>query len=288
MSAQTAVGVLLRKRLRWSAPELFNDPFEFKNPSEFAFEWRDLEQPLLDTLARLVTQKEEPELLPNGPTADNIKSDRIRYRWTGLEVQDIRRMYQPGIAALIDRFRADTSHHSRWAEMKREYRVLCFAETETNILLWSHYASSHKGIVLAFEPCTLPLSDLAAARKVSYSKDVPFPVTLQDMLLYLTSQAPKPKSDDAFVKSVFTKSEDWSYEKEWRILRKASEIGPDRFIDLPFPPEELVAVYLGCRVSESSKEEIIAAAGTFSAPIAFFQMIDEPKRFELTPIPIAL
>src|ERR1700678_345695 len=272
MSAQTAVSVLLRKRLRWSAPEIFNDPFEFKNPSEFAFEWRDLEQPLLDTLARLVTPTEEPELLPDGPTADNIKSDRIRYRWTGLEVQDFRRMYQPGIAALIDRFRADTSHHSRWAEMKREYRVLCFAETETNILLWSHYANSHKGVALGFE--VQSGSDLQAVRKVSYSKDVPFPVTLQEMLLYLTSQAPKPKS------------EDWSYEKEWRILRKASEVGPDRFIDIPFPPEELVAIYWGCRASESSKEEIIAAARTFPAPIKFFQMIDEPKRFELTPVPL--
>jgi Protein of unknown function (DUF2971) len=286
MSAQTAVSVLLRMRLRWSAPEIFNDPFEFKNPMEFAFEWRDLEQPLLDTITRLVTQKEEPELLPDGPTAENIRSDRVRFRWSGLEFQDIRRMYEPGISTLVNRFRSDTSYHSRWSEMKREYRVLCFAETETNILLWSHYASSHKGIVLAFEPCAPPRSDLAAARKVSYSRDVLFPVTLQDMLLYLTSQAPKPKSDDAFVKSVFTKSEDWSYEKEWRILRKVSEVGPDRFIDLSFPPEELVAIYLGCRVSESSKEEIIAAARTFPAPLTFFQMKDEPKRFELTSIPI--
>jgi hypothetical protein len=282
MSAQTAVSVLLRKRLRWSAPELFNDPFEFKNPMEFAFEWRDLEQPLLDTITRLVTQKEEPDLVQDGPTVENIRGDRLRYKWTGLDVDDVRRGYEPFIKTLLEKRSLDDWHHRRWAEMKREYRVLCFAETETNILSWSHYANSHKGVALGFD--AQPRSDLAAARKVSYSKDAPFSVTLDEMLLFLTSQGPKPKSDDAFVKSVFTKSEDWFYEKEWRIFRTVSEVGPDRFIDLPFPPEELVAIYLGCRVSESSKEEIMAAARTFPAPVTFFQMMDEPKRFELTPI----
>jgi len=41
-TAETARSILLSGSLRWSAPELFNDPFEFKNLFALGFELKDL------------------------------------------------------------------------------------------------------------------------------------------------------------------------------------------------------------------------------------------------------
>jgi hypothetical protein len=72
-SAQTAASILLRKKLRWSAPELFNDPFEFKSPFQFNFDWRAVEISFTEEITRLITQDTEPELLEEGPTTKEIR-----------------------------------------------------------------------------------------------------------------------------------------------------------------------------------------------------------------------
>jgi hypothetical protein len=59
---------------------------------------------------------------------------------------------------------------------------------------------------------------MLGAREVEYSKEVPFAVTLEQFLLYITGQGPKPHSPEALVSSVYTKSSDWFCENEWRIL----------------------------------------------------------------------
>jgi len=107
-----------------------------------------------------------------------------------------------------------------WRQMKRQWRVLCFSEVPSNILRWSHYAHYHEGVVFAFEPRGGVRSPLLAARAVHYSKKVNTAASLGDFVLFLTSQCPKPSNSEAFEKSVFCKSEDWSYEKEWRSSRR--------------------------------------------------------------------
>ena len=86
--------------------------------------------------------------------------------------------------------------------------------------MWSHYADEHRGAILEFQPKIELATELLGALEVEYSKEVPVAVTLEQFLLYITGQGPKPHSPNALVKSAFTKSSDWSYENEWRILNK--------------------------------------------------------------------
>jgi hypothetical protein len=74
--AKTAELILQNRRLRWKAPERFNDPFEFKSPLEFGFEWEDLELHLTEEFTRLVTQDIEPEL---------IEGDQLREKFESFE-----------------------------------------------------------------------------------------------------------------------------------------------------------------------------------------------------------
>jgi hypothetical protein len=281
-SAQTATSILLRKKLRWSAPQLFNDPFEFKSPFQFNFDWSVVEVSFIQEMTRLITQETEPELLEDGPTAGVIKISRKLYK-AAPDLDSLTESRRQIAAQISEREKApELLYAQKWHEMKRKYRVVCFSEVATNILIWSHYADSHKGVVLGFQ------SNEGFARKVSYSRDVPSPVTEEDYVGYLTSQRPKPRPKDAFTKSIYTKSEDWIYEQEFRGFRMSGAAGDGLFDDIEFDPGGLKEIYFGCRILTSSQEEIIAASRTFQAPILFFQMLDEPGRFELTPVKLEL
>jgi hypothetical protein len=79
------------------------------------------------------------------------------------------------------------------------YRIYCLAEKPDVPLMWAHYSSSHTGICLEFDARRAPFS---AANKVKYVSAYP----AYDVL-----------ASDNYV-SLFTKSADWSYEAEWRLI----------------------------------------------------------------------
>jgi hypothetical protein len=283
--AETAVTILRNQTLRWKAPELFNDPFEFKSPFEFGFEWEELESPLLDEMTRPVTQPEQPELLEDGPTTSQIRNWRITYAASRQSPGDLRREFEGVVASIVKRLRkGDYGYDQLWRRFKREYRVLYFSAVANNILMWSHYAHSHTGAVLAFEPRVESKSGLSAAKAVTYSMQVSTAVSLEEFIAFLTSQRPKPKNEMALQRSAFLKSLDWDYEEEWRVLDEATIVGVELFSDRPFDPDELVAIYFGCRTTRESKDKIIEAARSLGKQISFFEMRDERIRFELTPV----
>jgi hypothetical protein len=69
--------------------------------------------------------------------------------------------------------------------------------------------------------------------------------------------------------STFTKSPDWSYEREWRItsFKRPTDTGP--FTDYKFHEKELVAVYLGPMISAPDREVVTALAAEFPAAVAW-------------------
>jgi Protein of unknown function (DUF2971) len=287
-SAETAEKILCNRTLRWSAPALFNDPFEFKSPLEFGFEWEELEEPLLEEITRLITQPEPPELLEGGPTTYVIRNARIAYAASHETPSDIRKRYRGTVTSIINWLRRDDDRYRQiWPRLKRQWRVLCLSEVPSNILMWSHYGNSHQGVVLEFEPRVELRSTLVGAKEVQYSKEVNTAASLKDFVAYVTSQGPKPIKPDSLERSVFRKSEDWAYEKEWRIVVKDVRPGAELFLDRPFDATELVAIYFGCRAFEKIKVEITTIAKALGTPVSFFEMRDERIRFELTPVKLS-
>jgi Protein of unknown function (DUF2971) len=284
--AKTAELILQNRSRRWNAPERFNDPFEFKSPMEFSFEWEDLELHLVEEFTRLVTQSIEPELVEGGPTTQEIREFRTEYKESRPDMNHVQAVFrQP--AAILTRMQKEKDLDARefWQRMKREYRVICLSALPDNILMWSHYSESHKGIAFGFKPQSAS-SWLFAAKPVLYSKQVPSAASLEDFVAFLTSQRPQPRNEMAFQNAVFTKNLDWSYEQEWRVLAKDTTAGDELHSDWPFDPAELVSIYFGCRMDRESKDRIIAAARKLGTSISFFDMQDERIRFELTPLPL--
>jgi hypothetical protein len=140
-----------------------------------------------------------------------------------------------------------------WArEQLKTPLVLCLTETPSNILMWAHYANCHTGVVLQF--ASLESSSWAAARPVAYREKMPLLFDHDELLKFLTGRTAIDK-ERFRLESVLTKSTDWRYEREWRVVWYGKE--EIDYEDTKFDPTELTGIYLGCRTSRSDADKFV-------------------------------
>ena len=130
------------------------------------------------------------------------------------------------------------------------HRVCCFSETNSNILMWSHYAKSHQGICLCFKTkqngnghfLTLD-SKQHILFPVEYKKAMPDKVNL----LY-------EGNNNLLSKFMFTKYSDWEYEQEYRIIlfEDIFETGYTK----KFRKDDLEGIIFGLNVKPENIKEI--------------------------------
>jgi hypothetical protein len=141
---KTALKILENKTLQWSAPDLFNDPFEFKSPFEFEFAWDELKEPVLQHLAVKITQRKPPALAAGNPVAPIIET-----AWSlhmGKRPEQIRNLIEKPFEKLCKAWaKISDSDRKVWAQMKEDYRVLCFSAVNDNILMWHIRRRNIKG-----------------------------------------------------------------------------------------------------------------------------------------------
>lgn len=117
--------------------------------------------------------------------------------------------------------------------------LMSLSEIDDNILLWSHYGCNHQGFTIGLKTESLVYSDnFDYLEPIYYSKEYPIIKGTEDTTL-------------RFYKRFFSKSELWSYEKEWRLTKNHIE---NRKIRLP--EDAISKIILGCRISEKNANEI--------------------------------
>ena len=82
------------------------------------------------------------------------------------------------------------------------------------------------------------------------------------------------------LKKRVTKSLDWAYEKEWRVVLKAQNENND-FDYRSLFEDELDSIYLGCRMSDKDKSAIIDLVHTTRKNIKVFESRKNDLKFEL-------
>lgn len=221
------------------APSSLNDPFEC-SPS-FAFTHEP--EKIMAQLVRAI-RKQNPSLTHNSAVADATTiylKGRHRDPQTWLDLkQDLIRKY------------------------RSELGLYCLTERRDSILMWSHYAADHTGYCLEFE-ATDYTPVFGAAQQVSYSKSYP------EIDFYNTPEEERLKL------SLLTKFEDWSYEREWRIIDHKNGPGCRQY-----PPELLKSVTLGLRMKDEPKAQIQSWLKKRPSPVRVFQAVQSESRFELT------
>jgi len=127
--------------------------------------------------------------------------------------------------------------------IQEQVGVVSLSGTCDNLLLWAHYASAHTGICIEFRASEAAHVDLffGSSLPVEYQKERPVIQFCRDGV------------KESVQKALLTKSTDWEYEKERRIIKQDRHVDPH----FAFAPEIITAVYLGCRISTQHKSIVV-------------------------------
>jgi hypothetical protein len=113
-----------------------------------------------------------------------------------------------------------TEEIDNFEQKLKNYGVLSLAENAKDILMWSHYSENHKGLCIEFERNeSNELGDKTKTKNVNYTKNYP---SLSPKALLSTEDI-----ESSLIRVLYTKSEHWSYEKEWRMfVPKGNKVYP--------------------------------------------------------------
>jgi hypothetical protein len=127
---------------------------------------------------------------------------------------------------------------NRILEIVKETGILSLAKNSLSMLLWAHYANSHRGVCIGFKRTnTNNLGDGNITKSITYPKRAGsskgYPILKIDA---------KNTVEDIVEKIIFTKAKVWNYEIEWRSLKKHG----DQKYKIP---GEIERVLLGDKIS---------------------------------------
>ena len=186
--------------LTYSIMDLFNHGFTSELQDIFSNEWRDEEK---------LTNAEKNQILNSEDTLTSFMSTIVNKN------EEIKSAHKNEIKSEIY-----NGIHNAIYEMfkplsdinKKSMVVSCFSELNDSMLMWSHYANCHKGFCLEYDFTSLPCSDIRT--------ELLYPVIYQNDLLNVTQymQIDVLKNNIFGLRAAITKSTEWEYEKEWRIV----------------------------------------------------------------------
>jgi Protein of unknown function (DUF2971) len=135
-----------------------------------------------------------------------------------------------------------------WHKGVRAVGVVSLTERADDMLMWAHYANSHRGYCLELDATIQPFS---LAWRVHYAKERPI-FRLFD-----------PDRDDFIARSLLHKADFWDHEREWRMVRPV-EMGP-----AVFPPHVLKSIIFGANVADEDEAALRKVASEREIPVAF-------------------
>ena len=145
------------------------------------------------------------------------------------------------------------------AVLNQHVGIMCLNEVPDSILMWGHYTDNHRGFVVGFD------SDHAFFSKRKTREDE------FGFLRQVNYQRERPRvvlSDTSSPIWFNTKSDQWAYEKEWRMVRVLSECDSREenatfpFCLFGFPEDAVLEIIIGLRSTSSliQRLEFLAAA----------------------------
>lgn len=222
--------ILINQSLKFSNPTTYNDPFDCN------------------------------EKLLNIAYSDKLVDQTIAKIGLGLSRQQRRELKRE--------WSNPANFHKIMREVRQEYKLACFSETNDEVLMWSHYAESHSGICIGFN---FPYH--------YESKFILCSVKYLNEILPIDAQTDKLR---IILYWLTTKSIAWSFEKEIRAITKAQIVGDHEFVN--YDPKYIKEIIFGCKVSDNQIKESLhklKKANLNNGEIIFKKMKINEKSFLL-------
>lgn len=282
VTAKVAKIVVSTRKLRWSSPVLFNDPFDITQELRLAFDEGALNRALASRLASMIegadaSQVTNPAVGLMVRLAMNAPEEKRKI--IARELRETSRVTTAGQIEAMAMLKAT------WKEMVPRFRVICFSELNDVTPMWLHYADGYKGVALEFTAVDEVDSPLLVARPVTYQDDPP---GIANVDAWVDRLIGKPGADywDLFSELEYIKALPWSYEKEWRIASFARPGETGLFADYGFFTRELTGIYFGPKCEQADREDLIGMLRYGLEHVATFEAIPRivESRFSFKPI----
>lgn len=166
--------------------------------------------------------------------------------------------------------------------MFKKLGMACFTSTYESELMWAHYADSHQGLCIEYT------ANLAQIEKNTDFVLLPVTYTNRRPTFYLRDTILAP--DRLLTAYLATKSLQWSYEEEYRLIGTNTlpeecrdKNGPPAFVPVPkgLRPS---AIFVGCRAHCIAQESAVNAAQRLG--IRCYQMEADGMQFRLNCVPL--
>lgn len=277
-TSNTANIILSSGKLRWSAPELFNDPFDHQVTYKFQYALQELVDELLKVQQAIIFGPEEPQFAIQTPLG--VMCSLLRGKFAdGVHKKEILSELRQGCIETSEKMEQYERELNKQALASiSQFRVLCLSETHRNVVMWSHYADEHKGAVLKLN-CIENVDDtILLARRVKYVKNFPSFLTIEDWVNHIFGlrpiDIPKMLMDLAYYKH-----KNWKYEREWRVAMPSHE--HDRVIDVQHHHPIFGSLYLGCRMPAQEQNKLITTARSNYPDMKIYRAMQSEKAFTL-------
>lgn len=125
------------------------------------------------------------------------------------------------------------------------FGICSLTEKNDSLLMWSHYADSHRGFCVELDGKELRkiglnyrlINEVIIIEKVTYSQTYP------------VVNPYKIRNHGELLGWIITKSSDWEYEQEWRMIYAEH---PNEVVE--FPDKIMKAIYLGVNCSKENED----------------------------------
>ena len=171
---------------------------------------------------------------------------------------------------------------STWETLRTQTGISCLSESEKSLLMWAHYANNHRGICVEYDLLEINKQLRFSAIPVIYSAD-------RVCFRSITEDSIEKDSLSVFIESVSSKSLEWSYEKEWRIIRdhvacgdKWDDAKKGALLDMISP----ASITLGCQAEDSFERAVSIYCQ--ENKINLYKMEKDESLYQLNRIPIKL
>lgn len=137
----------------------------------------------------------------------------------------------------------------------RQFGVFSLSENNDDLLMWAHYADSHKGYCIEFDRTKDHC--FREVKKVNYPNDNKYPHI----------QWPKDSNEMMGIaeKIILTKAKHWFYEKEWRVINRPNNL-TDNYIghERSYAPESLRSIIFGAKMENKYRDLIKSVTSDLS------------------------
>ncbi len=214
-----------------------------------------------------------PGLINFDKMPDDYIKDLINKYYPNLSREDRRKKINSTIknskSGLIKMFRTDFINGERQGK-----GITCFTEDHQNLLMWSQYADSHKGICIGFN-----LEKLYRSLKVN-----PYKETALLKVKYTKELHAMDYYEDGFkaiINWLRTKSNLWEYEKEIRISFGPIDFKGSDHKFVSFAQEAVEVIYIGSMMEEDKENQIVQIVENKYKKADIFKMTLNTNSFKL-------